>query len=78
MRSARPPNELDQLTTEALIKIDRRQPLGTARSRTPGITHPLASARVHALRDIEGVEVVAAADDDPTVPAWVRTTEFTS
>ena len=30
-----------------------------------GITHPHASARVRALRDIEGVEVVAAADDDP-------------
>jgi predicted dehydrogenase len=30
-----------------------------------GITHPHASARVRALREIEGVEVVAAADDDP-------------
>jgi predicted dehydrogenase len=30
-----------------------------------GITHPHASARVRALRQIEGVEVVAAADDDP-------------
>src|SRR5690625_2853466 len=30
-----------------------------------GITHPHASARVRALRDIEGVEVVAAADTDP-------------
>ncbi|MFJ8925017.1 Gfo/Idh/MocA family protein [Streptomyces sp. NPDC102364] len=29
-----------------------------------GITHPHASARVRALREIEGVEVVAAADDD--------------
>ncbi len=30
-----------------------------------GITHPHASARVRALRQIDGVEVVAAADDDP-------------
>lgn len=30
-----------------------------------GITHPHASARVRALREIEGVEVIAAADDDP-------------
>ncbi|GAA4397648.1 Gfo/Idh/MocA family protein [Tsukamurella soli] len=30
-----------------------------------GITHPHASARVRALREIDGVEVVAAADDDP-------------
>ncbi|MGO1949634.1 MAG: Gfo/Idh/MocA family protein [Mycobacteriaceae bacterium] len=30
-----------------------------------GITHPHASARVRALREIEGVEVVAAADTDP-------------
>lgn len=30
-----------------------------------GITHPHASARVRALREIPGVEVVAAADDDP-------------
>ncbi|QOV96805.1 Gfo/Idh/MocA family oxidoreductase [Rhodococcus pyridinivorans] len=30
-----------------------------------GITHPHASARVRALRQIEGVEVIAAADDDP-------------
>lgn len=30
-----------------------------------GITHPHASARVRALREIEGIEVVAAADDDP-------------
>lgn len=30
-----------------------------------GITHPHASARVRALRDIDSVEVVAAADDDP-------------
>ncbi|MFF2317852.1 hypothetical protein ACFVTE_16460 [Arthrobacter sp. NPDC058097] len=30
-----------------------------------GITHPHASARVRTLREIEGVEVVAAADDDP-------------
>lgn len=30
-----------------------------------GITHPHASARVRALRGIEGVEVIAAADDDP-------------
>ncbi|MEB3371278.1 Gfo/Idh/MocA family protein [Saccharopolyspora mangrovi] len=30
-----------------------------------GITHPHASARVRALRAIECVEVVAAADDDP-------------
>ncbi|ALG30554.1 dehydrogenase [Glutamicibacter halophytocola] len=30
-----------------------------------GITHPHASARVRALRAIEGVEVVAAADTDP-------------
>lgn len=30
-----------------------------------GITHPHASARVRALRDIDGVEVVAAADTDP-------------
>src|SRR6476620_11073136 len=29
-----------------------------------GITHPHASARVRALREIDGVEVVAAADDD--------------
>src|SRR5687767_11819829 len=29
-----------------------------------GITHPHASARVRALREIENVEVVAAADDD--------------
>jgi predicted dehydrogenase len=29
-----------------------------------GITHPHASARVRALREIEGVEVAAAADDD--------------
>lgn len=29
-----------------------------------GITHPHASARVRALREIEGVEVLAAADDD--------------
>src|SRR5699024_3456676 len=29
-----------------------------------GITHPHASARVRALREIEGVEVVAAADED--------------
>ena len=30
-----------------------------------GITHPHASARVRALRELDGVEVVAAADDDP-------------
>lgn len=30
-----------------------------------GITHPHASARVRALREIDGVEVLAAADDDP-------------
>lgn len=30
-----------------------------------GITHPHASARVRALREIENVEVVAAADGDP-------------
>jgi len=30
-----------------------------------GITHPHASARVRALRQIDGVEVIAAADDDP-------------
>jgi predicted dehydrogenase len=30
-----------------------------------GITHPHASARLRALREIENVEVVAAADDDP-------------
>lgn len=30
-----------------------------------GITHPHASARVRALREIDGVEVVAAADTDP-------------
>lgn len=30
-----------------------------------GITHPHASARVRALREIENVEVVAAADTDP-------------
>ncbi|MFW0773082.1 Gfo/Idh/MocA family protein [Paenarthrobacter nitroguajacolicus] len=30
-----------------------------------GITHPHASARVRALRAIDSVEVVAAADDDP-------------
>ena len=30
-----------------------------------GITHPHASARVRALREIDGVQVVAAADDDP-------------
>ena len=30
-----------------------------------GITHPHASARVRALRAIEGVEVIAAADTDP-------------
>ena len=29
-----------------------------------GITHPHASARVRALREIDDVEVVAAADDD--------------
>src|SRR3954452_14804974 len=29
-----------------------------------GITHPHASARVRALRAIEGVQVVAASDDD--------------
>src|SRR3954454_10505562 len=29
-----------------------------------GITHPHASARVRALREIEGVQVMAAADDD--------------
>ena len=29
-----------------------------------GITHPHASARVRALREIDNVEVVAAADDD--------------
>lgn len=29
-----------------------------------GITHPHASARVRALREIEGVEVIAAADED--------------
>ena len=29
-----------------------------------GITHPHASARVRALREIDGVQVVAAADDD--------------
>ena len=29
-----------------------------------GITHPHASARVRALREIDGVEVVDAADDD--------------
>lgn len=29
-----------------------------------GITHPHASARVRALREIDGVEVVAAADTD--------------
>ena len=31
------------------------------------ITHPHASARVRALRGIEGVEVVAAGDDDPAL-----------
>ncbi|BAU97406.1 oxidoreductase [Corynebacterium suranareeae] len=30
-----------------------------------GITHPHASARVRALREIDGVEVIAAADTDP-------------
>jgi predicted dehydrogenase len=30
-----------------------------------GITHPHASARVRALRAIDGVQVVAAADGDP-------------
>jgi predicted dehydrogenase len=30
-----------------------------------GITHPHASARVRALREIEGVQVISAADDDP-------------
>lgn len=30
-----------------------------------GITHPHASARVRALREIDGVEVVSAADTDP-------------
>lgn len=30
-----------------------------------GITHPHASARIRALREIDGVEVLAAADDDP-------------
>ena len=30
-----------------------------------GITHPHASARIRALREIDGVQVVAAADDDP-------------
>ena len=30
-----------------------------------GITHPHASARVRALREIDGVQVVAAADEDP-------------
>lgn len=30
-----------------------------------GITHPHASARVRALRDIDNVKVIAAADDDP-------------
>ena len=30
-----------------------------------GITHPHASARVRALREIDGVQVVAASDDDP-------------
>lgn len=30
-----------------------------------GITHPHASARVRALRELEGVEVIAAADSDP-------------
>jgi predicted dehydrogenase len=30
-----------------------------------GITHPHASARVRALREIDGVEAVAAADEDP-------------
>ena len=29
-----------------------------------GITHPHASARVRALREIDGVEVIAAADTD--------------
>ena len=30
-----------------------------------GITHPHASARVRALRELEGVQVISAADDDP-------------
>jgi predicted dehydrogenase len=37
-----------------------------------GITHPHASARVRALRAIEGVEVVAAADDDPRLTYFTQ------
>ncbi|WP_245802170.1 Gfo/Idh/MocA family protein [Corynebacterium pacaense] len=36
-----------------------------------GITHPHASARVRALREIDGVEVVAAADTDPRLQYFV-------
>ena len=37
-----------------------------------GITHPHASARVRALRRIDGVTVLAAADDDPRLQFFTR------
>jgi predicted dehydrogenase len=37
-----------------------------------GITHPHASARVRALRGVDGVEVVAAADPDGPVAAFCK------
>src|SRR4029450_3947579 len=41
---------------------DMTEPVGVG---LRGSTHPHASARVRALREIDGVQVVAAADDDP-------------
>ena len=38
-----------------------------------GITHPHASARVRALREIDDVEVVAAADDDSRLKYFTDT-----
>jgi predicted dehydrogenase len=42
-----------------------------------GITHPHASARVPALREIEGVEVVAAADDNPRLAYFTESMTMT-
>ena len=42
-----------------------------------GITHPHASARVRALREIDGVQVVAAADDDPRLEYFTEKYDLT-
>ena len=43
-----------------------------------GITHPHASARVRALREIEGVEVLSAADTDPRLSYFTDKYDLTA